>query len=138
MTTRHTISALVFALLSMACGFAVDLQDTKTVFSGKAEVCFSDGSSLYIFHPSGAFSLEPLWISGRTIEGKWIYDSDGLHIAGLWSWINGASPLNDRRQMDIHIGYIGSKTTEYKSPITGKIYNIQEAYFLIDRLEKQK
>ena len=124
--------------VGMASGFAVELQDTKTVFSGKSEICLSDGSSLYIFHPNGAFSLEPMGCSGRTIEGKWSYDSNDIHISGIWSWINGYSIKNDQRQMDLHIGYIGSKKTEYQSLNTGKIHNIQESYFYIDRLEKEK
>ncbi|MFA6176603.1 MAG: hypothetical protein WC765_08505 [Phycisphaerae bacterium] len=138
MNTRLTIIALVLGVLFTTSAFAVDLLDPKSVFSGDAEVCLSDGSSLYIFHPNGEFTLEPLGISGRTIEGKWNYDSEGLHITGIWSWINGSSVHNDRREMDIHVGYVGSKTTDYSSRITAKQHKIQEAYFLIDRIEKQK
>jgi len=80
--------------------------------------------------------MEPLGISGRTIEGLWKYDSDGIRITGTWSWINGLSVPNDRREMDLNIGAILAKKTKRRSRNTGKEHEIQEAYFLIDRLEK--
>ena len=138
MNLFKTLAMVGLVGVGMGNSFAVDIQYTKTIFSGNSEVCLSDGSSLYIFHPNGAFSLEPLGCSGRTIEGKWSYDSNDIHISGIWSWINGTSIKNDYRQMDLHIGYIGSKKSEYQSLNTGKMHNIQESYFYIDRLEKQK
>ena len=119
-----------------ANAFAGELLDPKALFSGDAEVCFSDGSSLYIFRPHGKFSLEPLGISGRTIKGTWKYDSDGLHISGTWSWINGMSIRDDRREMDIHVGHVTTESTDHKSAITGKTHKVQKAYFLIERVQK--
>jgi len=136
MNARHSIIVIGIVVMYAARASAVDFLDPKSFFSGDKEVSLSDGSSLYIFHPNGEFSLEPLGLSGRTIAGKWRCDYGGLHITGMWSWINGSSLPNDRRSMDIHVGYIGSKTKDYNSPLTGKHYNIQEAYFVIDRLEK--
>jgi hypothetical protein len=138
MKTRFTLASLGFALLLFSPVFGVEFLDTKSVFSGEAEVCLTDGSSIYIFHPKGEFTLEPLGISGRTIKGHWTYNADGLHITGIWEWVNGTSVPSDRRNMDIHIGYLGSKTTDYTSALTNKKHKIQEAYFVIDRLEKQQ
>ncbi len=136
MKPHRTIAIILFSVILAAKSWSADLLDTKKVFSGETEVCLSDGSSLYVFHPKGTFTMEPLGISGRTIEGLWKYDSNGIRITGTWSWINGLSVPNDRREMDLHIGAILAKKTKHRSRNTGKEHEIQEAYFLIDRLEK--
>ena len=45
----------------------------------------------------------PVGLSGRTIDGNWIARPDGrsLEIVGVWSWMNGSSPLDDRRKMTL-------------------------------------
>jgi hypothetical protein len=138
MTSRHPFLAIGLALvLAGSNAFGVDLVEPKDVL-GVEEVCLSDGGSIYIFRPDGKFALEPVHASGRTIVGNWKYDANGLHITGAWSWINGLSVPGDRREMDIHVGYLGKKTTDHQSTITGETHKIREAYFLIERLEKQK
>ena len=128
----------MLTLAVAAQSWCADLLDINEVFSGKTEVCLSDGSSLYIFHQSGRFTMEPLGISGRTIEGEWTADSNRIRIIGVWSWVNGLSVPNDRREMDLHIGAILNETIQHNYHNTGKEHQIQNAYFFIDRLEKTK
>jgi len=138
MSSRLTLIGLCVILLFAPLAIGNELLDAKRVFSGDADVYLSDGSSMYMFQRDGQFTLEPLGMSGRTIEGQWKYADNFLHITGIWSWANGISPTNDRREMDIYVGWISSKTDEYNSSFSGKTYKIPQAYFLIERLEKQK
>ena len=105
---------------------------------GTKEVCISDGSSVFIFSPDKTFRLEPIGLSGRTIEGTWSHDSPTLRITGKWSWINGLSAIDDYREMDIHIGYLKENPREYTSKIEGTKHAIHECYFVIERVEKKK
>lgn len=105
---------------------------------GTAELCISDGSSVYIFSPDNKFRLVPIGESGRTIEGTWSRDSEGIHIVGKWSWINGLSANDDFREMDIYIGALQDKTREYTSMFPASKHKIYDCYFLIERVEKKK
>lgn len=106
-----------------------------------SEFCVSDGSSLYIFSQDGKFRMEPLNSSGgRIIEGEW--ENDPSHdirlftITGEWKWINGLYTPGDMREMELFVCTLWDQTTEYKSVFNSKIYQIHEAYLLINRLEK--
>jgi hypothetical protein len=103
---------------------------------GKKELCISDGSSIFIFSPDKKFRLEPIGLSGRTIQGTWTHDFDGLHIVGQWSWINGAAAHDDFREMDIHIGSLKENSRDHVSAISAAKHKIYECYFLIERVEK--
>jgi len=86
---NQTIAVMISLLFSLPL-FAGDLIKPESIL-GKRELCISDGSSIYIFSPDKTFRLEPIGMSGRTIKGTWTSDSDGIHIVGQWSWINGLS-----------------------------------------------
>lgn len=130
------IAAVISLFLSIHL-FAGELIKPETVL-GTKELCISDGSSLFIFSPGKKFRLEPIGMSGRTIEGTWTQDSDGIHIVGQWSWINGISANDDFREMDIHIGSLQGETRDYTSMISGSKHKIYECYFLIERVVKKK
>tara|TARA_R110002167_G_scaffold102617_1_gene266098 strand:- start:489 stop:896 length:408 start_codon:yes stop_codon:yes gene_type:complete len=132
------ILTILFIFLTAIGVHASELIDGKELFSSGKEICLTDGSSIYIFMPDNTFVSEPLGLSGRTINGKWDWDSHLIRITGTWSWINGLSPENDFREMDIHIGHITNETSEHKSMLTAKKHRIYKSYFYIDRLEKKK
>jgi len=57
-----------------------------------------------MFNKDGTFTSEPLSISGREIIGKWeLRDERVFVIRGQWTWINGLSPRDDYRQMEIWV-----------------------------------
>lgn len=124
-------------LLSALVGFSVEreLIEPKDIL-GKKELCITDGSSIYIFFPNKKFQLAPIGLSGRTIEGTWSLDSDGLHIKGKWGAVNGLSMGNDYREMDLWIGYLTSGGTTKYFPMAGGERTIHECYFYINRIEK--
>lgn len=131
------IAAAFVSLLFSIPSFAVELIKPETIL-GKQELCISDDSSIYIFSPDQKFRLEPLGMSGRTITGTWSKDSDGIHITGQWSWINGMSADDDFREMDLHIGSLDNETRDHTSMLTATKHKIYKGYFLIERLEKKK
>jgi hypothetical protein len=133
-------SSLVLAIISLFVSIhstADELIKPESIL-GKKELCISDGSSIFIFSPDRKFRLEPFGLSGRTIQGTWAHDSDGLHIVGQWSWINGAAADDDFREMDIHIGYLKDNSRDHVSSISEAKHKIYECYFLIERVEKKK
>ena len=132
----QTIAAVVSLLFSFPL-HAGELIKPETIL-GKRELCISDGSSIYIFYPDKTFRLEPIGMSGRTINGTWASDFDGIHIVGQWSWINGLSSNDDFREMDIHIGYLQDKTRDHTSMLYATKHTIYQCYFLIERVEKKK
>jgi len=134
---KTKIIAVMIALSLSIPLFAGEMIKIESVL-GKKELCISDGSSVYIFSPDNKFRLEPIGISGRTIEGTWARDSDEIHIIGRWSWVNGLSANDDFREMDIHLGSLEDKTRDYTSMLTATKHKIYESYFLIERLEKKK
>ena len=117
--------------------FAGELIKPESIL-GTKELCISDGSSLFVFAPDKKFRLEPLGLSGRRVEGTWSLDSDGLHVRGKWTWVNGFSSDDDFREMDIYIGWLQDSTREHTSVIGGMRHQIHDCYFLIERLEKTK
>ena len=133
---NQTIAVLISLLIPLPL-FAGDLIKPESIL-GKQELCISDGSSIYIFSPDKTFRLEPLGMSGRTIKGTWTSDSDGIHIFGQWTWINGLSSKDDFREMDIHIGSLQDSTRDQTSMLTASKHKIYECYFLIERVEKKK
>jgi hypothetical protein len=134
---KRLIIDVVITLFLSIPSFAGELIKPESVL-GTKELCISDGSSIYIFSPDKKFRLEPIGMSGRTIEGTWSKDSEGIHIVGKWSWVNGMSPNDDFREMDIHIGSLQEKTREYTSMFPPSKRKIHECYFLIERIEKKK
>jgi hypothetical protein len=102
------------------------------------DICISDGSSLYIFHPNGDFELEPLGLSGRTIQGKWRLHYTMVQVTGLWSWMNGISADDDYRTMVLNVGGIDPEFTELTSMSSGKVHKVRKAYLTIESLEKVK
>ena len=130
---------IITLLFTTLLGFSAEreLIEPKDVL-GKKELCITDGSSIYIFFPDKRFQLAPVGLSGRTVEGTWALDSDGLHIKGKWGAVNGLSMDNDYREMDLWIGYLTSETTTKHFPMADGKRTIHECYFYINRLEKTK
>jgi hypothetical protein len=133
-------------LILLVLSFACDAKERKRIEltdlpKSNSEFCISDGSSLFIFFKDGRFRSEPLNpIGGRIIEGNW--ENDPSHdirlftITGEWKWINGLFTPRDMREMELFVCSLWDHTTEYKSVFNSEIYQIHDAYLLINRLEK--
>ena len=135
-TMKAPLQTAILLVLLQAFSCAGELLDPAAVFGSK-EVCISDGSSLYLFHPDGKFHLEPLGLSGRTVEGSWKRDSGIVKITGKWGWVNGLSKEDDFREMEIHISALHDTTREQVSKLTGSKHRVHHCYFLIERLGKK-
>lgn len=103
--------------------------DWTDIVASEGAFSFADGSSVFTFHSDHRFTLEPIGMSGRTIEGAWT-NVAGLLITGEWGWLNGLSPLDDFREMVLHVNYMGEPAIEvgYR---TDRVYPV---YFTIERL----
>lgn len=102
------------------------------------EICLSDGSSVFIFHPNGDFELAPLGESGRAVRGKWKLSAGMVEVTGLWSWANGISADDDFRTMIINVGSIDPKSIKFIAKTMGRDFKVRDAYFVIESVEKQK
>lgn len=85
--------------------------DWSDILAADGAFSFSDGSSVFTFHSDHRFTLEPIGISGRTIEGVWTNEAE-LLVTGQWGWLNGLSMLNDFREMHLQISYNGEAPNE--------------------------
>ena len=78
------------------------------IIQKEGRLVFTDGSSYYDFEKDGTFHSGPWDMSGRTIDGQWkrqnsTDDFSPLIVQGTWSWMNGISQINDKRQMTIAV-----------------------------------
>jgi hypothetical protein len=132
---KSYLVALGFVLTStLAHAAPAPLPSFAEIIKENGTVCITDGSSLFKFSKNGSFSQEPIFISGRTVQGKWTTDSEGalFTITGNWGWMNGMSPLSDPRRMVLVI-YPGEFGT-----INFRNYHlrINKCYFEIEELVK--
>jgi len=133
-------------------GRAGDRLAPQQVIRHEGELVISDGSSYYDFRKDGRFISGPIdGISGRVIEGTWTIAGDKdpnslsvrFVIKGEWSWVNGASPLNDRRAMTMAVYAIDPKFVTHPKPDDPGVYGMEEktfkvypCYFIIETIEK--
>ena len=116
------------------------------IIEKEGRLAFTDGSSYYDFEKDGTFHSGPLGLSGRTIEGTWklatTNDFAGtLVIQGMWSWMNGISAINDKREMMMSV-YPRTGQPEKKgsdavlSPVgvAPRRAKLRSCYFVIDEL----
>lgn len=73
---------------------------------------YSDGSSVFTFHKDQSFRLEPVGMSGRTIEGVWTKVDGGLLVTGQWTWVNGLSVDDDYREMLLQVSPMPGEPTK--------------------------
>ena len=67
---------------------------------------WSNGTSTYRLTEDHEFSLGPVAMSGRSIEGWWMFVDDtksSVAVVGIWSWLNGGSAPNDYRRFVIQL-----------------------------------
>jgi len=93
---------------------------------------FSDGSSVFAFHKNHSFRLEPIGMSGRTVEGVWSRVDGGLLVTGKWTWINGLSVDGDFREMVIQVTPHPGEPTK----VGMREVEVQPAYVTIEKLNK--
>ena len=125
------------AILILACTtFVAHAQDPPEnppdwtdILAVEGTFSFSDGSSVFTFHSDHRFTLEPIGISGRTIEGVWTSEAE-LLVAGQWGWLNGLSAIDDFREMQLQFTYMGEAAIEvgYRND------HVYPVYFTIERL----
>ena len=93
----------------------------------------SDGSSTFQLHKGGKFTMEPVGMSGRTVEGFWTQTDDShFVITGKWGWVNGLSRNDDYRRMELYISYHGGDA----KTLDRGVVRVHPAYVLIDALVK--
>jgi len=90
----------------------------------------SDGSSVFTFHRDHSFRVEPVGMSGRTIEGVWTRDDGLLLVTGVWGWVNGASKQGDHREMRMHVSPHPGEATK----VGMRQVEVQPAYLTIEHL----
>ena len=124
-----TVFIYLTLLISISFPSALEVIETETVLA------FSDGSSVYQFYDDGRFLLEPVGMSGRSIDGSWTaLDSSRFEITGTWGWYNGISAINDIRKMVISVTVLSEKGTESDllwSAADGLLWDV---YFTVDEL----
>ena len=135
---RQLIAHGIALFLTAGVAFSADLPSVKNIIREKGELSFVDGSSVFTFQRDGQFSLRPVLIgeSGRTIDGVWTADSDGMFvITGRWGWLNGASKVDDFRQMKIFVSLRKREPIGQGSAGPVKRPTLYDVYFTIDSLE---
>lgn len=130
-----TVISILFAVILPVIA-ADTFTSPEAIIEKEGYLSISDGSSIYIFQKDGSFSLRPLGMSGRTIEGKWKKgneDERSFLVEGRWTWINGASLNNDERIMKLWIFPLSGE----KETVGYDNYSVYKCYFLIDELKKK-
>ena len=116
------------------------------IIQKEGRLVFTDGSSYYDFEKDGTFRSGPWEMSGRTIDGQWkrqnsTDDFSPLIVQGTWSWMNGLSQVNDKRQMIMEVyPKINQPKEREHATILPTIGNaprrakLRSCYFVIDEL----
>lgn len=139
---KHKILLVSVTLLLahvVSGGRAVEFPEVYEIIQTEGQFIFTDGSSYYMFKKEGTFSSEPLGISGREINGRWeLRDERVFVIRGRWTWINGLSPRDDYRQMEIRIYRpMSTDTVSQLSAVDGNLNaKVYKCYFVVDQLIK--
>jgi hypothetical protein len=132
-------SAIVVLTTFIAVTRAAEFPQASEIIQTEGQFVFTDGSSYYMFKRDGTFTSEPLGISGREINGKWdLRDERVFVIRGRWTWINGLSPRDDYRQMEIWVyrptsAEIVPQLSFVDGGLNVKVY---KCYFVVDQLAK--
>lgn len=114
-----------------------ELSSPFQVIQDEGQFAFTDNSSLFQFSDDGTFFMEPLGISGRTVEGSWIYlDSNRFEINGVWGWNNGISPINDKRKMTMYIYLRSMDIVISESLWRSSDTRLYDVYFVIEEVTK--
>lgn len=110
--------------------------EVRGLFDAHGLFVFSDGSSVYVLKKDGTFALEPVGISGRTIQGYWQSDDDRLFVVtGQWGWVNGLSRDDDYRRMTFAVTAYPAERVAV--PVTTRTrLSVNGAYFVMDELVK--
>ncbi len=91
---------------------------------------YSDGSSVFTFHKDHSFRLDPVGMSGRTIEGVWTKVDGGLLVTGQWTWVNGLSVDDDYREMLLHVSPLPGEPTK----VGMRKVEVQPTYAVVDKV----
>lgn len=133
------IFTLLLTLLSVPTKInpGAEIPSIIEIINEEGQFAFTDGSSTYLFMEDGSFYMEPIGMSGRAIEGSWIFeDSNSFEITGLWGWNNGISLINDKRRMTIYINLISAETEVSESLWRSSDARLYDVYFLIEEIAK--
>ena len=134
------VAVTILALLFMTSNiYATEFPQASEIVQSEGQFVFTDGSSYYMFKKDGTFTSGPLDISGREINGKWeLHDERAFVIRGQWTWINGLSPRDDYRQMEIWVYRPMSAEIVPRLSFVGGGLNVKvyKCYFVIDQLTK--
>ena len=139
---KHKILLALATLLlahAVSVGRAAEFPEASEIIQTEGQFIFTDGSSYYMFKKDGTFTSEPLGISGREINGKWeLRDDHVFVIRGRWTWINGLSPRDDYRQMEIWIYRpMSAESVPQLSSVDGALnVKVYQCYFVVDQLIK--
>ena len=131
-------SAMVGLLTAIVTHAAAEFPQASEIIQTEGQFIFADGSSSYMFKKDGTFTSEPLGISGREINGTWeLRDERVFVIRGRWTWINGLSPRDDYRQMEILVRRpTAAEIVPQLTLVDGVNLKVYKCYFVIDRLTK--
>ncbi len=130
------ILTTIFLLIS-GTSTGEELPTIIEIIDEEGQFAFTDGSSTYLFMADGTFYLEPVSISGRTVEGSWTcLDTNKFEIIGLWGWNNGISLINDKRKMIIYLHLLSMKTEVSECLWRSAGSNLFDVYFTIDETKK--
>ena len=128
---------VAFLVFLSGTSFGDELPSITEIIEREGQFAFTDGSSIFLFMTDGTFYLDPVSISGRSVEGNWTcLDVNKFEIIGLWSWNNGISLTNDKRKMIIYLNLLSLETevSEYLwRSATSDLFNV---YFTIEELRK--
>lgn len=132
------VAALTCLIVFRPTALAADYPEPLKIIQAEGQFVFTDGSSYYSLKKDGTFKSGPLGLSGREITGTWKSDDRLFVIEGRWGWMNGVSPVDDRRKMTLYISApTSTETVKGMSPVDGSVnVKIYKCYFLIEDLRK--
>ena len=134
-----TIAATFILLLVSSHVAFGQARGPEQIVREEGRFVFVDGASYYVLEKGGAFRSGPLGLSGRTIEGRWKFQTPGRFvIEGRWGWVNGISPRDDFRRMTLVISAVEGfeekqQLSLVEAPLPTRVY---KCYFIVDDLVK--
>ncbi len=139
MLNIFTVGLTILGLLTLPAEAnpGTEISSPLQVIQDESQLAFTDNSSVFQFLDDGSFFMEPLGMSGRAIEGTWIYlDSNRFEITGLWGWNNGISLINDKRKMTIYLNLRSMDTVNSQSIWRSSDTRLYDVYFVIEEVTK--
>ena len=134
-TMTRKVLLLILASLIVRSAFAGDapIPPLKQI-EQFGSICIGDGSSYFMFAKDGSFKSGPLGISGRTMTGRWVTNTDGRFVVTAHlGWINGIYPNDHYRRIVFYIPYVTKRAFELKVPFLSST-EVSESYFLIEEM----